>query len=141
CSICEVCGRPALTDVAPRQFDYDVFLSYSKEDKRRVLRLAERLRGSGLRVWCDDWSIKAGGEIPLAIQNGLISSRRFVACWSPAYQKSVWSGAESRSFLFSDPGNDDVRFVPVLLVDCDPPYLLRRFKFVDYRTESESAFL
>ena len=39
-------------------------------------RLAERLRGAGLRVWFDEWSIKPGDDIYLAIEptslNGMV---------------------------------------------------------------------
>jgi hypothetical protein len=38
-------------------FSYDVFLSHNAKDKPRV-RLAERLRQAGPRVWFDEWIIK-----------------------------------------------------------------------------------
>ena len=41
----------------PPDFEYDVFLSYSSKDKPAVRRLAERLKGDGLRVWLDEWVI------------------------------------------------------------------------------------
>ena len=40
-------------------FAYDVFLSHNSKDKPRVRKLAERLRAEGLRVWFDDWVIRA----------------------------------------------------------------------------------
>jgi hypothetical protein len=65
-------------------FRFDVFLSYNKADKAKVLRLAERLRGAGLRVWLDDWVIPAGADIYLSVERGLEESRRLVLCLSPA---------------------------------------------------------
>jgi hypothetical protein len=50
------------------EFQFDVFLSHNKADKPRVLRLAERLRAAGLRVWFDEWLIKPGDDIYLAIE-------------------------------------------------------------------------
>lgn len=48
-------------------FTYDVFLSHNRKDKPRVIALAERLKEAGLRVWLDDWVIKPGDDIYLAI--------------------------------------------------------------------------
>jgi hypothetical protein len=130
-----------MNELVQRRFDYDVFLSYSSHDKPSVLRLAKRLRESDLRVWFDDWCIKAGAEISLAVQSGLISSRQIIACWSPKYIESKWGTTEILTTLFPDPNNEDGRYIPVLLADCDLPDAFRRFKHVDYRTESEAAFV
>ena len=40
-------------------FTYDLFLSHNSQDKPRVRGLAERLKQAGLRVWFDEWVIKA----------------------------------------------------------------------------------
>ena len=39
-----------------------------------------------------------------------------------------------------DPANVGRRFIPLLLGDCDLPDTLRRYKYVDFREESEAAF-
>ena len=52
-------------------FAYDMFLSHNSKDKPRVRKLAERLCAQGLRVWFDDWVIRAGEAIYLAIERGL----------------------------------------------------------------------
>ena len=51
-------------------FSYDVFLSHSAKDKALVRDLAERLRQDDLRVWFDEWEIKAGDLIPKKIGGG-----------------------------------------------------------------------
>ncbi len=51
-----------------RAFEYDVFLSYSSEDKEIVHDLAERLKREGLRVWLDACVIQLGDSIPLKIK-------------------------------------------------------------------------
>ena len=53
------------------KYDYDVFLSHNSKDKPRVRRLAERLR-----VWFDEWIVKPGDDIYLAIDRGLEAARR-----------------------------------------------------------------
>jgi len=48
----------------PDEFQYDVFLSHSAKDKQVVRELAERLRNDALKVWSDEWVLKAGDSIP-----------------------------------------------------------------------------
>jgi hypothetical protein len=47
---------------------YDVFLSHNAKDKPRVRRLAERMRREGLRVWFDEWVVRPGDDIYLAVE-------------------------------------------------------------------------
>ena len=42
--------------------------------------------------------------------------------------------------IHRDPENEGRRFIPLLLADCDLPDTLRRYKYVDFREESEAAF-
>jgi WD40 repeat protein len=117
----------------------DVFVSYKSEDGERARRLAERLRDVGLRVWFDQWSIKPGDDIFLAIERALERARTMVLCLSPAALGSDWVGLERSTVLFRDPTNRGRRFIPVLLADCKLPDTLRRYRAVDYRKEDESA--
>jgi len=121
-------------------FEYDVFLSHNSKDKPRVRRLAERLRAAGVRVWLDEWVIKPGDDIYLAIERGLAAARVQVLCLSQAALDSEWVTLERSTVLFRDPGNKGRRFIPLLLDDCDLPDTLRRYKYVDFREESEAGF-
>jgi TIR domain len=121
-------------------FSYDVFLSHNKTDRPRVRQLAERLRKAGVRVWFDDWVIKPGDDIHLAIERGLDASRTLVLCLSPAALESDWVGLERSTVLFRDPSNAGRRFIPLLLADGDLPDTLRRYRYVDFRQEIEAAF-
>ena len=51
----------------PDEFQYDVFLSHSAKDKAVVRPLAERLRQDGLKVWFDEWVLKAGDSARYAV--------------------------------------------------------------------------
>jgi len=124
----------------PSNFTYDVFLSHNSQDKPRVLKLAERLRDAGLRVWFDEWVTKPGDDIYLAIEHGLEAARVQVLCLSPAALGSAWVTLERSTVLFRDPGNAGRRFVPLLLADCTLPDTLRRYKYVDFRVAAEAAF-
>lgn len=121
-------------------FTYDVFLSHNSKDKLRVRALAEELRDAGLRVWFDEWVIRPGDDIYLAVEHGLAAARAQVLCLSPAALRSEWVALERSTVLFRDPCNAGRRFIPVLLAACEFPDALRRYKYVDYRRRSKAAF-
>ncbi|MBC8166260.1 MAG: toll/interleukin-1 receptor domain-containing protein [Bryobacteraceae bacterium] len=95
------------------QFSYDVFLSHSSKDKTVVREVAERLRADGLRVWLDDWEIRAGDSIPHKIEKGLEHSRVLVLCMSAHAFGSDWAKLEAGTFRFRDPLNQEGRFIPL----------------------------
>jgi hypothetical protein len=105
-----------------------------------VSKLAEQLKEADLRVWFDDWAIKPGDDIYLAIERGLEAARVQVLCLSPAALGSEWVTLERSTVLFRDPTNAGRRFVPLLLADCTLPDTLRRYKYVDFRQETPAAF-
>lgn len=122
------------------RFTYDVFLSHNSKDKPRVRKLAEDLRAAGLRVWFDEWVIKPGDDIYLAIERGLEAARAQVLCLSSTALESDWVALERSTVIFRNPTNAGRRFIPLLLADCELPDALRRYKYVDYRQESTMAF-
>lgn len=109
----------------PTPFIHDVLLSHHRSDRGQVLRLAERLRGAGLRV---------------AIEEGLEKSRTLVLCLSPAIVSSGWVAVERSTAPFRDPDHPNRRFLPLLLANCEVPDSLRGFEPIDYRGEDEAAF-
>jgi len=121
-------------------FDYDVFLSYSSQDKQVVRALAERLKQEGLRVWLDKWVIQPGDPISLKIQHGLEKSRTLLMCMSWAYFDSEWTTLEHHTLLFRDPTNEKRRFIPLLIEDCTPPDIIAQFAYIDWRTQSGKAY-
>ncbi|MDI1277976.1 TIR domain-containing protein [Methylobacter sp.] len=122
-------------------FSFDIFLSHNVHDKPRVRSLAERLRAADLRVWFDEWAIKPGDDIYLAVEHGLEAARVLVLCLSEHALGSEWVRMERSTVLFRDPSNKGRRFIPLLLDDCKLPDSLRRFKYVDFRQQAEAAFL
>ena len=125
--------------MANDDFSFDVFLSHNSGDKGRVRRLAQELKAAGLRVWFDEWEIKPGDDIYLAVERGLEASRVLVLCLSPAALGSGWVDLERSTALFRDPTNVTRRFVPILLSDCEPPAALRRYRHIDLRRNSRRA--
>jgi small GTP-binding protein len=121
-------------------FAFDVFLSYHSEDRPRVRRLAERLRDAGVRVWFDEWITRPEDDIYLSVEHGLEASRTLVLCLSQAALGSNWVAMERSTVLFRDPSNVGRRFIPLLLSDCGLPDTLRRYRYVDFRQESDVSF-
>ncbi len=121
-------------------FAFDVFLSHNHVDKPRVRQLAERLRGAGLRVWFDEWTIRAGDIIALKVDEGLEQSRVLVLCISPNALASGWVALERSTAVHRDPANAERRFVPLMLTSCELPDTLRRYKYVDFHEETVAAF-
>ena len=113
-------------------FRYDVFLSHSSKDKAVVRPIAERLRKDGLRVWFDDWEVKAGDSIPAKIEDGLEHSRVLVLCMSANAFGSDWAQLEAGTFRFRDPLNKDRRFIPLRLDDAPIKGSLAQFVHINW---------
>jgi WD40 repeat protein len=113
--------------------NWDVFISYSSDDKAVVRAVAERLRADGLRVWFDDWEIPAGGHIQTKIDEALASARVLVLCMSAHAYGSDWVKLESGTFRFRDPLNRDLRFIPLRLDEARVPEALAQFRYLDWR--------
>jgi hypothetical protein len=117
------------------------FLSHNKAEKDWASSLADALSARGASVFLDERSISPGEDIVRAISVALEASRQLVFLMSPRSVESQWVELEWASTLYSDPGAASNRVVPVLLEDCEIPFLLRRLKYIDARklTPAECA--
>jgi hypothetical protein len=61
---------------------YDLFISYSREDSERVRPLAEALRALGYHVFLDLESIQVGERWKQRLETAVRQSRALVLCWS-----------------------------------------------------------
>ncbi len=116
-------------------FKYDVFLSHSSNDKTIVRALAERLRANKLRVWFDEWEIRAGDSIPSKIEEGLEHSRVLVLCMSAQAFGSDWAQLEAGTFRFRDPLNKERRFIPLRLDGAPIKGSLAQFLYINWLPE------
>src|ERR1044071_7669228 len=122
-------------------FQYDVLLSHSSKDKADVRPIAERLRADGLRVWFDEWRLRAGDSVPAKIDEGLENSRVLVLCMSGNAFGSDWARLESYTFRFKDPLNQERRFIPLRLDDAPVKASLAQFLYIDWLSENpEQAY-
>jgi hypothetical protein len=75
--------------------EWDVFISHATEDKDAIAQpLAEALRGKGLRVWYDDFSLKLGDGLRQSIDRGLARSRFGVVILSGYFFEKHWPQQE-----------------------------------------------
>jgi formylglycine-generating enzyme required for sulfatase activity len=72
----------------------DVFISYKREERAAVERLARELRALGLSVWFDA-SLSAGETFSDEIDREARAARAILVCWSPAARGSDWVKAEA----------------------------------------------
>ena len=130
----------------PLEFRSDDFLSHTHADKPRARRLAERLKAAGvqmeagLRLWWDERVILKSDLHPSSFNLHPWLKRVLLLCISPAALASGWVALERSAAVHREPANAGRRFIPLLLGDCDLPDTLRRYKYVDFREESEAAF-
>lgn len=127
-----------MCDAQP-DFLYDVFLSYSPDDRTAVQMLADRLRANGLRVWYDQWEIKPGDDVFQVTADGRNASRIVLFAMSEAAFRSDGSRSEPGIALFPDPANRRRRFIPLLLEEVVLPAELARLKHIDWRDRSEET--
>jgi len=77
------------------QMEWDVFISHASEDKEKFVRpLAEGLRGSGLKVWYDEFELKVGDSLRRSIDRGLAHSRYGIVVISPDFLRKEWPQKE-----------------------------------------------
>src|SRR5579871_6446281 len=70
---------------------WDLFISHASEDKVAFVQpLAEALRGAGLKVWYDRWTLALGDSLRRKIDEGLAKSRFGVVVLSHAFFAKDW---------------------------------------------------
>jgi hypothetical protein len=72
----------------------DVFLSYKREERAAVDRLAAALRGLGVEVLFDA-RLSAGESFSDEIDREVKAARAVLVCWSPGAAGSQWVKAEA----------------------------------------------
>ena len=110
------------------QSQFDVFLSYSRDDEVMVLAVQKALEGLELRVWRDGPQIAAGESFIKKIETGLSQSRCVLLFNSQNALASTWVQREWNVALTLN-----MRIIPVRLDDSELPLMLRPVEFIDLR--------
>src|SRR5690349_3855580 len=72
----------------------DVFISYKRDERDAVERIAHKLRAVGLDVWFDA-GMTAGDSFSDEIDREARAARAILVCWSPTARESRWVKAEA----------------------------------------------
>ena len=71
--------------------EWDLFISHASEDKDAFVRpLANALRGAGLKVWYDEFTLTIGDSLRRKIDYGLAHSRYGVVIISTSFLQKKW---------------------------------------------------
>jgi tetratricopeptide (TPR) repeat protein len=103
----------------------DIFLSYAREDKDRILPLAERLIAEGFDLWWDT-RISSGAEFSKEIEQQLNAAAIVVVAWSKASVESLWVADEASVGLTK--GN----LVPIRFDGVEPRLGFRQIQTIDF---------
>ncbi|MEH2403854.1 TIR domain-containing protein [Nostoc sp.] len=78
-----------------RFFAYDVFISYSTQDREWVQnKLLPDLEKQGLRIWVDFRNLELGDSFATEIEQAVQTSRKILLILSPDYLNDVWTQLE-----------------------------------------------
>lgn len=102
----------------------DVFISYAREDRERVGRIAQALEMRGVTVWFDD-ELLAGEAYSRRIQDELERAQCVLVVWSKRSVESRWVLDEARFALESS------RVVPVFIDAVQMPIGFRRLQGIE----------
>ncbi len=118
-------------------FEYDLFLSYAREDENFARKLHDRLVADGHRVWWDSKRIVSGGPIVESIELGLSQSRAFGLVISRAALNSSWVKSEYTAAVNLNIREETNRtIVPILIENIDLPIFLINRRWADFRDDA-----
>ncbi len=103
----------------------DIFISYAREDRAAVARLAAALESNGYSVWWDK-NLAGGAEFVKETEAELKAAKAVVVAWSADSQGSHWVADEAEA------GRDTGRLVPISLDGAGPPLGFRQYQTIDF---------
>jgi hypothetical protein len=112
-----------------------VFISYSREDRMPVERLAELLKANGLEVWTDS-EIPIGEDWQRAIETAIDEASVILLVMSPSSMASPWLQVEYGMALRSG-----AKIIPLVLGDAPRsglPLYLRKHHAVEFDPANEN---
>jgi len=100
------------------------FLSYSRDDRERVMPIISALEAAGLDLWWD--GLLAGGDtFAHTTEAALETAQAVIVAWSGRSIQSHWVRDEATR------GRDRGRMVPVSLDGTQPPLGFRQVQYID----------
>lgn len=101
-----------------------VFVSYSRDDRKRALPVIELLEASGFSVWWDGL-LEGGERFSRTTEAALENARAVVVLWSKTAIASHWVHDEATR------GRDRSVLVPLTIDGSEPPLGFRQYQTID----------
>jgi len=102
--------------IQPNQF-HSCFISYSSKDEDFAMRLHERMRSSGLRVWFAPEDIKGGEKLNEQIDKAIQGYDRLLIVLSESSLQSEWVMTEIRRARKAEVKENRRKLFPIRLTD------------------------
>jgi hypothetical protein len=116
---------------AGRKAPVRLFISYAREDRDVVERLAHALEKSGFIVWWDA-ALEGGHHFAAEIERELNAAEAVIVLWSAVSVKSNWVLDEAMH------GRDRGCLIPVRFDDTPPPLGFRQIQTIDLNEGDEA---
>ncbi|NBH12448.1 toll/interleukin-1 receptor domain-containing protein [Amycolatopsis sp. SID8362] len=92
----------------------ELFIAHASEDKDSLVRpLAAYLTRAGVKVWYDEFSLKAGDSLSRSIDKGLATARHGLVVLSPAFLTKRWPEYELRGLTAKEIAGGEKVVIPV----------------------------
>ncbi len=118
---------------------HQVFLSYAHEDKATAQKIAESLRSAGIRVWFDQWELRAGDSIAARANQAVAASDVLLVLLSRKSVSSRWMRSELAASLSRELNSRAVTVIPAIIEDCEVPTQFVGRVALDLRTDREDG--
>jgi len=131
-------GEPQGSDTLHR---YDVFISYSHQDKEWVKgTLLPELEGARLKVCIDERDFELGIPVLVNIEEAVKYSRSSLIVLTPDWVESKWGNFESMLVQTMTLTGRHHRLIPLLLRSCEIPERIKILTYGDFTEAGDRAF-
>jgi hypothetical protein len=121
-------------------YRYDVFISYSSQDRNWVkTNLITRLEDRGFKTCIDYRDFIPGMPSIKNIEQSVLNSHKTLLIMTPHYLSSSWTEFENILLQTLDPSNQQLRLIPVLQQKCDLPLRLRTLTYLNLANPEDES--
>ena len=114
---------------------YDLFVSYSHNDKAFAKRLCTDIKKRGASVWIDTDELKIGDSLIERIHEGLKSSLFFAVLISRSSVDSRWVRHELKTAITEEIKSGTTKVLPIVIEECEIPGFLSDKVYADMRDD------
>ena len=126
-----------------RQYKYEIALSFAREDRDYVARVAAALRAAGVRVFFQEYERAqlVGRDLTVALPEIYQASRHVVAFLSEHYARRGWTDLEFRSVRAGEMEDRQQKLIPARFDDTAIAGLLSTISYIDLRELTLEEFV